>query len=48
MNVSCTFIESLRQTNVRLNVNASYVDEVSVLESRSELERIGSSGDFLR
>ena len=29
----CNFIESLRQTNVRLNANASYVDEVSIMEN---------------
>jgi len=37
-----------RQTYVRLNVNASYVDEVLALENRSQFEWIGSSGDFLR
>jgi len=35
MNVSGTFIEPLRQTYVRLNVNASYVDEVSVIYNKS-------------
>jgi len=46
MNVSCTFIESLRQTYVRLNVNASDVNEVSVIDNQSQFEWIGSRSGY--